>query len=72
MRALTVVALVASFVLIAVAATLEGAFLIVFGWVPFLWRVLWEVQPDGPSVLVGLVALFLFGVGVHWLVLHPG
>jgi hypothetical protein len=55
------------FVLIAIAATIEGAFTILFGWISFLRRVLPEVRPDGTSVLVGTVALLLFGVGVHWL-----
>src|SRR5262249_15228470 len=54
-------------VLIAVATTVEGAVAVLFGWLPFLGRVLPEVRPDGPSVLVGVVALLLFGVGVHWL-----
>ena len=67
MRALTAVALVASFVLIAAATTLEGAFVVVFGWAPFLARVILQVEPDGPSVVVGLLALVVFGCGVHWL-----
>jgi hypothetical protein len=64
---LTVIAIVASFVLIAIATTIEGAFAILFGWIPFLLRVLPEVKPDGPSVLLGAAALLLFGVGVHCL-----
>src|SRR5580658_72398 len=54
-------------VLIAAATTIEGAFVILFGWIPFLGRVLPEVKPDGPSVVVGALALLLFGAGVHWL-----
>jgi|SRR5579883_306708 len=67
MRTFAVIALVASLILIAVATTVEGAFTILFGWIPFLGRVLPEVQPDGPSVLVGMLALLLFTAGVHWL-----
>jgi hypothetical protein len=66
-RTLTIIAIVASFVLIAAATTIEGAFAILFGWIPFLERVLPEVKPDGPSMVVGSLALLLFGVGVHWL-----
>jgi len=66
-RARTAVALVASFVLIAAAITLEGAFVVVLGWAPFLARVLPQVEPDGPSVAVGLLALMVFGAGVHGL-----
>ncbi len=67
MRTLTVAAIMASLVMIAVATTIEGAVTIVFGWVPFLGRVLPEVKPDGPSVVVGALALLSFGAGVHWL-----
>lgn len=67
MRPLTVIAIVVSFVLVAIATTIEGAFTVLFGWIPFLGRVLPEVQPDGPSVVVGALALLVFGVGVHWL-----
>jgi hypothetical protein len=55
------------FVALAAATTLDAPFVILFGWIPFLARVLPEVQPDGPSAVVGAVALMLFGVGVHWL-----
>jgi hypothetical protein len=61
------IAVVVCFVLVAFATTLEGAFVVLFGWVPFLWRSLREVKPDGPSVLVGGLALLLFAGGVHWL-----
>lgn len=67
MRTLTAIALVVSFILIAAVTTIEGPFIVLFGWIPFLWRVLGEVRPDGPSVLVGVLALLLFAVGVHWL-----
>ena len=65
-RTLTIVALVAGFILLAVVTTIDGPFVILFGWIPFLERVLPEVKPDGPSVVVGALALLLFGAGVHW------
>jgi hypothetical protein len=40
---------------------------VLFGWISFLVRVVPEVKPDGPTVLVGAAALLLFAVGVHWL-----
>jgi len=64
-RILTAVAIVASFILIAVLTTIEGAFTILIGWIPFLGRVLPEAEPDGPSVLVGALALLLFTAVVH-------
>ena len=67
MRTAVTVVLVAVFSLIAAVATIDGAFAIIFGWIPFLARVLPEVKPDGPSVLVGGIALFVFAAGVHWL-----
>jgi hypothetical protein len=62
----TIVAIVVSLVLIAAVTTIEGAFMVVFGWIPFLGRVLPEVKADGPTVLIGAIALLLFMVGVHW------
>ena len=65
MRILTAGAIVASFILIAALTTIEGAFTILIGWTPFLGRVLPEAEPDGPSVLVGALALLLFAAVVH-------
>lgn len=60
-------AIAAGLVLLAAATTLEAPFVILGGWVSFLRRVLPEVKPDGPSVMVGAIALVLFGAGVHGL-----
>ena len=62
-------AILAAVALIAIAfvTTIEGPFVILFGWIPFLGRVLPEVKPDGPSVAVGGIALLVFATGVHWL-----
>lgn len=61
----TVLAVVVVLVVVGVLATAEGAFMLLFGWIPFLGRVLPDVRPDGPSVAVGAVALALFAAGVH-------
>jgi hypothetical protein len=61
------VVLVGLLAALAAVVTIEGAFHVVFGWVPFLGRVGPRVTADGPSVLVGVIALGLFAVGVHWL-----
>ena len=63
---LTVGAALAAFAALAVLLTVEGAFTLVFGRVPFLWRVIPEAAPDWPSVAVGAVAVVLFAGGVHW------
>ncbi|QEL13592.1 H-X9-DG-CTERM domain-containing protein [Limnoglobus roseus] len=63
--ALTVGILVAALVLFGIATTVEGAFTVVFGWIPFLVRVLPEAKPDGPTVTLGGIALLLFTAGVH-------
>ncbi len=65
MRILTAGAILASFIAIAVLTTIEGAFTILIGWIPFLGRVLPEAEPDAPSVLVGALALLLFTAVVH-------
>lgn len=38
---------------------------LVFGWIVFLYHTLPRVTVDGPSVLVGCLALILFTAGVH-------
>ena len=65
--AAAIITVVLVLILLAVVTTIEGAFTIVLGWIPFLGRVLPEAEPDGPSVLVGALALILFGGCVHWL-----
>ncbi|CAN5477529.1 hypothetical protein BH11PLA2_BH11PLA2_17180 [soil metagenome] len=55
--------------MIAVAAvvllTVDGALMIVYGWVPFLARVIPQVTVDLPSAIVGVTAFTLFLAGVH-------
>lgn len=67
MRIFTAIAIALSLIAISVATTIEGGFAILFGWISFLGRVVPQAQPDGPSVVVGSLALLLFGAGVHWI-----
>jgi hypothetical protein len=59
------VAAVGVVVLLAWAVSAEGAFTLLFGWVPFLWNVVPQTAPDWPSVGVGVAAFGLFAVGLH-------
>lgn len=54
-------------VAVGAVASVEGAFFLVFGWIPFMGRVGPAVSPDGPTVWVALSALLLFAAGVHWI-----
>lgn len=63
----TVSAIVIGLILLAQAMTIEAPFALLFGWISFLSRVLPEVKPNGPVVLVGLTALVLFAGGIHGL-----
>lgn len=62
---LLLLALLIGFALIAAATDFEVSFALVFGWIPFLVRVLPRVAVDRPSVAVGIAALILFTLGVH-------
>jgi hypothetical protein len=53
-------------VVVAVFATVEGAFALLVGWIAFLIRVVPQVTPDGPTTIVGLAAILVFAIGVHW------
>lgn len=65
MRWFPVIAAAAVLAGVAALTTVEGSAALVFGWVPFLGRVLPEVKPDGPTVAVGAAAVLLLGAGVH-------
>jgi hypothetical protein len=59
-------ALLAVLLVVGVVFTkLEGGITLLFGWIPFLGRVLPRITVDWPSVWVGVVALTLFAAGVH-------
>lgn len=61
------VVLIGCFVLFAALTTFEGGVTVLFGWFPFLQRVLPNVSGDRLNVTVSIVALVLFAAGVHWL-----
>lgn len=52
---------------LAAVLSLEGVGALLFGWIPFLNRVMPRMTVDWPSVAVGVVAVLLFLIGVHWL-----
>jgi prepilin-type processing-associated H-X9-DG protein len=52
-------------VVLAAFLTLEAPLALLFGWVPFLMRVLPKVTVDGPSAAVGGIAALLLAFGVH-------
>lgn len=45
--------------------TFEGSIAVLVGWIPFLARVIPRMSVEWSSATVGLVAIFLFAVGVH-------
>lgn len=57
--------LVAGLVALALRGTVEAPVTLVFGWVPFVWRIAPRVSVDGPSLTIGAAALLVFGVGLH-------
>jgi hypothetical protein len=64
-RWLIVLAVVTGLVALGLRGTAEAPVTLVIGWVPFLGRVLPRMTVDGPSLLMGGVALLVFGVGLH-------
>jgi hypothetical protein len=46
-------------------AIVEGPFLVLFGWVKFLWRVVPGLSPNPATVFLGLGYLLAFLVGLH-------
>jgi hypothetical protein len=53
------------FVTALVLTTFEGSIAVLFGWIPFLARVVPRMSVDWPSATVGMVAVGLFAAGVH-------
>src|SRR4051812_26096782 len=44
---------------------LDGTFIVLFGWVRFLWRVVPQVRPSSSAVVSGALCLFLLLGGLH-------
>ena len=57
--------LAASFAIVAAIVSFDAAAIIIYGWIPFLCRVVPQVTVDGPSAIVGVMAFALFFFGVH-------
>jgi len=52
-------------VVVAAVLTIQAAFTLVFGWAPFIGRVLPQMTVDGPTVAVGAAATVLFAAVFH-------
>lgn len=63
----THVALMIAGVIALLALFFEAGRAMLFGWVGFLFRIVPQVNPDPATVLITVVAVFLFAAGVHWL-----
>jgi prepilin-type processing-associated H-X9-DG protein len=54
-------------VALAIVGTLEAPIVLIFGWIPFLGRIVPRVTFHWPTVAVGCAAFGLFIGGIHWL-----